>query len=416
MNRSRPIIGIDVGTSKVATVVGQIQEGIIHIVSVAKVQNTGVRKGMVIEAEEVVSAISNALGEAERIAGTPLSLAFVGVEGVGINSVDAKGVVAVSRADGEITDSDVERVLEASKTAALPANHEILHVIPKNFTIDGQGEIKDPIGTTGIRLEVDSHIIGVSTTTLRNLTKSIYQAGLQIEGMIFSPLAASKALLTKKQKETGVILIDMGAGTTSMVVFEEGDIISSKVIPIGSNHITNDIAIGLRTNLDVAERIKAEFVTNFQKAREGEKLDLAKIQSGEEGRFSKKYLVEIVDARLKEIFGLVRSELKRIHKDGMLPAGAVLTGGGAQLTGLVDFVKDYLKLPAQVGKPVLELSGMVDKLDDPIYTASVGLMLWGIEIEAQEEGPTGRFGIDLKGLNFEKIINKTKNIFKQFLP
>lgn len=413
MLKQNIVVGLDVGTTKVATCVGSYQENGMEIIGLAKTPNTGLRKGMVADIEETVSAISAVLENAERMAGIPLTSCYVGINGSHINSINSKGVIAVSRADGEITQSDVERVIEASRAVAIPPNREILHVIPKDFIVDGQEGIKDPVGMTGIRLEVETHVISGSTSAIRNLSKCVTQAGLDIERIIFSPLATAKMLLSKKQKELGVALIDMGAGTTSIAVFEEGDIIHCGVVPVGSMHITNDIAIGLRISLDAAEKIKLKFGTAIgEKIRDSETINLSDFENGESEKTKRKYVAEIIEARLTEIFSFVKDDLKKIGKDGMLPAGIVLTGGGALLEGLVDFVKEYLRLPAQIGLPILEASGVVDKLDNPVYATSVGLMFWGLDEAPLETNGLSKLNIP----NMGGVVEKTKNFFKQFLP
>jgi len=407
------VAGLDIGSAKVALCTAKMQEGLIHLVTLSKAPNAGLRKGLVVDMEETVSAISMALEETERKAGQPLASVFVGIGGAHISSTNSRGVIAVSRADGEITPSDVERVVEAARAVAMPPNREILHVIPRHFIVDSQNGITDPVGMTGIRLEVEAHVVGGSTSAIKNLVKCIEQAGLQIDGMIFAPLAAAKMLLSKKQKEIGVILVDIGAGTTSLAVFEEGDIIHCNVLPIGSLHITNDIAIGLKTSLEVAEKVKLQFGHALpDEVRATEIIDLAKIKSEERGRVTRKELSEIIQARLDEIFTLIKNDLRQISKEGMLPAGVVFTGGGSKLEGLCEAAKEGLKLPAQIGTPVFEASGMVDKFDDPVYSTAVGLTLWGLE---EGEKPQYRLP-QLKIKDFGGILGKTKDFFKQFLP
>jgi cell division protein FtsA len=261
---------------------------------------------------------------------------------------------------------------------------------------------------SGVRLEVEAHVIGVATGAIKNLTKCVFQSGINIEDMVFGPLALSKLLLSKKQKELGVILIDFGAGTTSLAVFEEGDLIHSAVLPIGSSHITNDIAIGLRISLDIAERIKKEYgICDPSQVAEKETLDLSKFSKNEQEEVSKKYVAEIIEARISELFSMIKEELRKIDRDGMLPAGAVLTGGGSRLKGLVDAAKDNLKLPAQIGLPALQITGMVDKVDDPVYAQAVGLVLWGTEEERVRRFP---------GISVSSIPSKIKDFLKQFLP
>jgi len=409
------VLAIDIGSTKVVAVVGQIQEGIIQVIGFGKSQNAGLRRGTVVDVEETVSAVSAAVEEAEQSAGVPLASCFGSISGNQIVSVDSKGVIAVSRADGEIQAVDIGRVIDAARSVALPPNYEILHINAKNFAVDGQTQIKDPTGMSGIRLEVNAHVIGVSTVALKNLSKAITQSGLNIEGIVFSALAASKAYISKKQKEIGVILIDIGASNTSIAVFEEGALIHSKVIPIGSNHITNDIAIGLKITLEAAEKIKlSEITLNNDKINESTKVDLSKYDKNEKEQPSLKYVCEIAEARLNEIYGLIKQELSDIERDEMLPAGAILVGGGAKIDGIETFTKSHLGLPAQVGKPYMEISGIVDKLDDPEYATAVGLMMWGLD--EKQINVSNKSRLDLQIGNWGGAFDKVKSIFKNFIP
>lgn len=410
MTKHNISVGLDVGTTKVALCVGAYNEGKIDIKALAKAYNSGLRRGMVVDIEDTVSAISAVLEDAERTANIPITSAFIGIGGAHITSVSSKGVIAVSRADGEIAEEDVKRVIEAAHAVAMPPNQEILHVIPKNFIIDGQNNIKDPIGMIGVRLEAETHVIGGSMAAIKNLSKCVEQAGLEIDGIILSLLASAKTLLSKKQKEMGVILVDFGAGTTGIAVFEEGELIHCNILPVGSMHITNDIAIGLRISLEAAEKIKLKYASALSgKIKTDENINLNSFDPQEKEKVSKKYIAEIVDARLDEIFSMIRNELKSIGKDGMLPAGVIFTGGGSKLNGLIDYTKDNLRLPAQIGYPMQEISGIVDKLDDPLYTTSIGLMLWGLESHAKE-----RSVINLSKLG--GVSEKIKSFFKNFMP
>lgn len=407
------IVGLDVGTTKVAVCVGQLQEDLLNVVGFGFAPNSGMRKGIVADVEETVSAISAALDEAERMSGIPLTNAYIGINGTHISSTNSKGVIAVSRADGEISEADMERVLEAARAVALPPNREIIHVLPKNYVIDGQEGVKDPVGMQGIRLEVETTVIGGATSAIKNLAKCVYQAGLETNGLVFSPLATSKALLSKRQKESGVIMIDMGAGTTTYVVYEEGEVVRTSILPIGSTHITNDIAIGLRTNLDLAEKIKLRHgVASPGMVRESEKIDLSELDDKENQRIPRRFVAEIIEARLNEIFGMIKEDLSAIDRDGMLPAGVILTGGGAKLEGLVEYVKETLKLPVQVGNPLLEISGLTDRLDDPAYATAIGLMLWGIFETAADNSPAR--GPELP--QFGGIVDKARGFLKNFMP
>ena len=411
MAQSNISVGIDVGSTKVITCVGKFEDGKIDIIGMGKSNNCGIRKGVIVDIEETVSAISASLEEAERMAGVPLQAAIVGITGPHIEAEETRGVIAVSRGDGEITPEDATRAIEAAKINPNKPNREVLHVIPQGFIIDGQEEIKDPTGMTGIRLEVISSVISSSTNAVKSLGRAIDQSGLHVLDLVFSPIATSKVLLSKRQMDIGVILVDIGASSTSYAVFEEGNMINCGVIPIGSTHITNDIAIGLRTNIEIADAIKLKYGYAIpDKIGEKEEISLNKMDKNEEGVASVKYVAEIIEARLNEIFLMIKDALREIGRDGTLPAGIVLTGGGARTEGIVELAKNTMCLPAQVGKPVIEISGLVDKIDDPVYATSIGLMLWGKD----KTGGGSSFDFDVPGLT--GIIGKVRSVFKSFLP
>ena len=406
------VVGLDVGTQYVRAVIGQRSaEGPEpSVIGMGVVPSNGVRRGTVVDVEETVKAITSAIDEAERSSGTSVGNAFVNISGNHIESQNSRGVVAVSRADSEIGAEDVARAVEAAKAVAVPANKEIIHVLPREYIVDGQEGIKDPIGMNGIRLEVEAHVISAASPQIKNVTKCVYQAGVDVEDLVFSGLAAATGVLSKRQKELGVALLDVGAGVSDLTVFEEGDVFHSAVIPIGGSHVTNDLAIGLRTDTDIAERVKLEYgfaVPNDLKGKET--VDLAALSHGDEHRVSRKLIAEIIEARVAEILTLVKKELKKIDRDGKLPAGVVLTGGTAKLPGLVDAAKDNLGLPAQVGFPS-ELKG-VEKVDDPSFATSIGLMLWGFETQAS--GRTSRRFSNLPGSQY---LDKVRTVVKQFLP
>ncbi|MEK7096423.1 MAG: cell division protein FtsA [Patescibacteria group bacterium] len=409
--RNNLSVGIDIGTTKVITCIGKFENGITDIIGLGSSLNQGIRRGVIVDVEETVSAISASLVEAEKMSGMKVANAFVGISGAHIQSEDTKGVIAVSKADGEIGEVDVEKVIESTKTTPSQPNREILHVIPRYFIIDGHEEIKDPVGMTGIRLEVIASVISTSTNALKSLTRAVTQAGVSISGLVYSPISTAGLLLSKRQQDIGVVLIDIGAGSTSYSVFEEGDMIISEVIPIGSIHITNDIAIGLRTNIDLADLIKLKYGYAIpDKIDEKEEIDLRKLDKNEEGTANVKYISEIIEARLNEILMIVKERLTRIDRDGALPAGVVLTGGGAKIEGVVELTKSTMHLPAQVGRPILEISGLIDKLDDPVYATAIGLMLWG---KNKNEGGSS-FDFDIPGMG--GFIDKTRNFFRHFLP
>lgn len=409
MARENISVGLDIGSTKVVACVGKFENSSIDIIGIGKSLNQGMRKGSIVDIEETVSAISAALEEAERMAGMPITSAIVGIDGAHIESEDSKGVIAVSRADGEITETDIDRVVEAARAIPNKPNREVLHVIPKTYVIDGRDGVKDPIGMQGIRLELDAHIISTSSNAIKSTVKCVEQSGLSPLEVVFSPLASSKLLLSKRQMEIGVVLIDIGAAGTSYAVFEEGDLISCGVVPIGSSHITNDVAIGLRTSLDVAELLKIKHGYALpDKVAEKEEVRLSTFDKKDEGVASVRYVAEIIEARLNEILSIVQDKLKAIGRDGTLPAGVILTGGGAKIEGIVELTKETLRLPAQIGVPLSEISGLVDKLEDPVYATSVGLMLWGRE--------KGHARVMSENSNMTGALKKARDFFKQFLP
>jgi cell division protein FtsA len=298
-------------------------------------------------------------------------------------------VIAVSRPDGEIGPDDVSRVIEASQMVSSPPNYEILHVIARNFSVDQQTGVKDPVGMTGIRLEVDAHIIQGLSTHLRNISKVVFRTGVDIDDIVLSVLAASEAVLSRRQKELGVCLLSIGGMTTSLAVFEEGDLLSTAVLPVGGAHITNDIAIGLRTSIDLAEIVKREYGSaSAAKVTRKDEVSMAEIAPLETGVFSRRYVAEIIQARLEEIFELADKELVKTNKSGMLPAGVVLTGGGSQISGVQDVAKSVFRLPAAMGVS-LELPSAIEKIKEPEMSAALGLVLWWHAAE-RDHGSSGR--------------------------
>ena len=411
MTKKQVSVGLDIGSSKVAVCIASGEEGAIDILGIGKAASNGVRKGAVVDIEETVSAISAALEEAERMCDFSVGSVVIGIGDPNIVSEISHGIIAVAKTDGEITEDDAMRVIEAARAVPNQPNREILHVIPKTFTIDGQSGIADPVGMSGIRLEVDTNIISGSLPTIKNLNHSVTQAGLSVADLVFSPLATAKIMLSRQQKEIGVILINIGAGTTNYVVFEESDLLHSNVLPIGSGHITNDIAIGLRTNINLAEIIKIKYgYASPERIDEKEEIDLSKLDKSETGSANVKYIAEIIEARLNELFMLIRDDLRSINREGMLPAGVVLTGGGAKLEGISEMVKNVLRLPSQIGKPAITLSGVVDNMNDPVYATSAGLAVWGIE--------SGNLSSSHKMSESEAggMVSKLKGVFKNFLP
>lgn len=415
MPKEQYIVGLDIGTHTIRVVQGKLEEtGKINIVGAASVPANGLRKGVIVDIDEAVSSISAALERVERMTGVPVQHANVSVGGNHIACMDSKGVIAVSRADGEISENDIVRVIDASQAISIPPNREVIHVIPKTFTLDGQAGIKDPIGMTGIRLEVETVIIHGALPFLKNLTKAITQTGLEVDQMVLSPLAAATSVLNKRQKELGVALIDLGAGTTSIAVYEENNLLHTAIVPVGSMHITNDIAIGLRCTIDAAEKVKLLYggASPAMMDKLGE-VDMSKIDPEEETRIPQTMVGEIIEARLEEIFDLCSRELKKIERDGKLPAGIVLTGGGAELPGIVEFAKHRLRLPVSIGSPT-ETDTIIDQVVNPSFATVVGLALWG----GTPSGAFSEFSITrpLRGLLENQNVVKLKKWFRAILP
>lgn len=380
MVKQKYITVLDIGSSFIRVVVAEVILGEKpRIVGVGRTRSLGMRKGVIIDLEDVVASIKSSIEKAERMSGVQIEDIFVSVGGSHLRCVPTKGVIGVSKADGEVTEDDVERVIDSSQTISLAHNYEVLHIIPQSFSLDDQKGIREPVGMTGVRLEMKGIVITGFTPYLKNIAKCINRANLELNGFVASPLAASKAVLNKRQQELGVALIDIGGETTSLAVFEERELVYLSVLPIGANHITNDVAIGMRTAIDVAEKAKLKYGSAIpEEINKNEKINLANLCSDEEGVVSRRHVAEIIEARVEEIFQLVEKELKKINRSALLPAGAVLTGGGSCLYGMVDLAKENLKLPAQVGFPN-GLSGLVDKIDDPSCAVVVGAILWIIE-------------------------------------
>ncbi|MDE2311469.1 MAG: cell division protein FtsA [Patescibacteria group bacterium] len=415
MSKETYIVGLDVGTANIRAVQAKLEgeTGRFNVIGASEAPSQGLRRGVIVDIEEAVSSVAVALENLERMTGVPVEAANVSIGGNHITSVASHGVIAVSRADGEIMESDIVRAVDASQVISIPNNREVLHVFPKSFILDGQTGIKDPLGMSGIRLEVDTLIVQAGLPFVKNLTKAITQAGLEIEDLVLAPCAAAEAVLSKRQRELGVALVDLGAGTTSLAIYEEGDLLHTAVIPIGQMHVTNDIAIGLRCSIDTAEKVKLLYGHCDVKAIDREEeIDLSKLDSSEEQSALRGYVVEIIEARLEEIFDRVNAELKKSGRDGKLPAGLVLTGGGSKLPGAVEFAKKRLRLPAGLGMPQ-NVTTVIDRVDDPAFATAVGLVLWGGKFSA---GGGDKLASFMSGWLQKDSVAKLRKWLKSFLP
>lgn len=411
MAKSRIVASLDIGNSKIRTVVGMKDDEspVINVIGVGLAPSTGLRKGAVIDVEETINSISASLEDAERMAGEPINHVFLGIGGNNIESISSKGVIAISNGENEIGEDDVDRVLEAAQAVTIPSNRRILRIIPKTFTVDEQKGIKYPVGMTGIRMEVETHIITGFEPIIKNLEKCVLQSGVDIDDIIPNCLAPAEAVLSKRQKELGVVVVDIGCGGTSVTVFEDGAMLYTSMVPVGGENVTNDVAIGLRTSIDTAEKIKIEYGNVVpEDVNDRETIDLSLISKIDTHVISKKQLVEIIEARYHEILIMVKDELAKIHRDGMLPAGVILTGAGAKMPGVIDLARETLNLPAQIGFPQ-NYDGVVDKIDDPAYATAIGLLIWGSRFE-------GRHHMGLKGLNLRKGLVNMKGWLKNLFP
>jgi len=371
------------------------------------------KKSAIVDLEKVLATLTQSLDGAERMAGCQVNQAWLSIGGTHIKSQNSKGVVAVAHPNQEITSEDVERVIEAAKAIATPPNYEILHVIPKNFTVDSQTGIKDPIGMSGIRLEVETQIVQGLTSQIKNLTKCIYRTGIDIDDLVLSILATAESVLTNRQKELGVVVVNLGGATSGLAVFEENDLLQTTVLPIGSEYVTNDIALGLKISIDTAEKIKIREGSCLPKeVKKNDLVKYAELGAPEDGDFSRKEVAEIIEARIEEIMENVDKELKKIGKSGMLPAGVVLTGGGAKLDGLAEVAKNVLRLPASLGYP-RELISNIGKVSDLSFTTAIGLVLWGSQL--QERGRHGLMPFQIGG-SIEGATKHLRKWFKNILP
>lgn len=390
MSKNRVLAAIEIGSSKVATLISKVEEdpvsleSVINIVGASSVASKGIKKGQIVNIEEAVEAAVSSVESSERMAGYNLDSAYLAIGGAQIHSQNSHGVVAISDPNGEITQSDVDRAIEAASAVTLPASREVIHVLPREYIVDGESGVRDPIGMSGVRLEVDTHIISASGSSIKNIKKAVAEVGIQIEGMVFTGLASAEAVVSPTEKELGCVLIDVGGGTTSIVVFVDGSISYSGVIPIGASHVTNDLAVGLRCSLEDAEKIKLALSSKKKKTGtaaipEEDELDLSTLGVTEIRKISRKTLLEgIIRPRLNEIFTMVKIELEKQGLANRIPSGAIITGGGAETAGVIDSAKRMLGLQVRVGIPS-NLTGLIDDIMTPAFSTSIGLLKFGVK-------------------------------------
>lgn len=406
-------VGIDIGTTTVRTVVAHIDgaTGVPTIVGVGKATNSGMRKGVVVNLNGPAQAIDDALGEAERMSGYQVDAATLSVNGAHILSTHADGMVAVGAGDHEITRDDLARIEEVATLGKIPANREILDVVPHAYKLDGQDNIKDPLGMTGTRLEIDAHVISGLTPYLVNVQKAAESAKVEPHAVVVTSIAAARAVLGEQQIENGAAVIDMGGATTSIAIYEEGDLQYTGVVPVGGVSVTNDLAIGLKTDPEIAEKIKLEHATAVSRT---ENSTVTVKHDGEIHSFETTDIDEIVEARLEELFEAIQLQLRKAGRAGKLPSGVVLTGGGAQLKHMADYAKHYLGLAARVGKPT-GYGGVADDIEKPAYATAIGLMLIDAERSSQNGSSTGSHKKAATSLpNAQGVVTKITKLFGRF--
>jgi cell division protein FtsA len=414
----RTIVGIDVGTTKVCTIVAQASDtGKLNILGVGLTPSKGMDKGVVVNIDDAVSAISASVEKAERLSGYRIGTAFVGVSGRHISSLNSRGVVAVQRPDHEITRNDVARAVESAQAVAIPTQREIIHVIPRAYVVDGHEGIRDPIGMSGFRLEVETHIVTGEVMAIQNLIRSVQKTGVEIDDLILQPLASGEACLSADDKDRGVMLVDMGGGTTDIAIFVQGGVWHTSVISVGGNHFTNDITYVLHTPHNTAEYLKIRYGSAIAgdppvEADSDDQIEIDTLTVGEKQKISRHLLNDIIQARAEQVVELIYNEIKRSGYEGMLPAGIVLTGGAAQLGRFDELMRDMLGMPVRIGVPT-DLSGLNDSLDSPSYATGVGLLRWGSRHGLSMLGPTHRTD---ERQGWGNVYERFKGWLREFLP
>ncbi len=414
MSQPYTITGIDIGNATIKVVVARVNaEGTApEIIGTGCASSaSGLRAGEIVDIKETVDNLRNALNQAANMAGQPIRRAYVSVNGIHIASQVSRGVIAVSRADQEISANDIDRVIQAASVVSLPANREIIHVIPRDFIIDGTEYVRDPLGMKGVRLEADVLIVHGLSRHLKNLAKCVNECGVEVADFVFAPLAGSLSALDKHQKEYGVAHLDFGGGTASLTVFDQADMIHNAILKIGSRHITNDLAILLKTSMESAERIKVDLGAVNEKEDRRMKPKMTDLTSYMDEQFivPRRQLVQVIDARVNELLDMVTTELQKVGKDGKLPAGVVISGGGSKLPGFATLVRDTLGLPVKLAKP-LHVEAF-DAAMDPAFSVAIGLVVWGYDREVGESGRPVASGPAMPGW-----ASKALGWLKNFLP
>jgi cell division protein FtsA len=391
------VVGLDIGTSKVVAIVCEINaDGQVEIIGIGSHPSRGLKKGVVVNIESTVQSIQRAVEEAELMAGCQIHSVYAGIAGSHIRSLNSHGIVAIR--DNEVTAADVERVIDAARAVAIPADQKILHILPQEFIIDHQEGIREPIGMSGVRLEAKVHIVTGAVSAAQNIVKCVRRCGLEVDDIILEQLASSYAVLTEDEKELGVCLVDIGGGTTDIAIFIDGAIRHTAVIPIAGDQVTNDIAVALRTPTQFAEEIKIKYGCALrQLANVNESIEVPSVGDRPPRRLARQTLAEVIEPRYEELLGLVQAELQRSGYEGLVAAGVVLTGGTAKMEGVIELAEEVFHLPVRLGVPQ-NVMGLVDVVRNPIHATGVGLLLFACQNRTAGRGADGKVRDGVKGV------------------
>ena len=414
MAKGGRLVGVDIGSTKVCCVIANPPDPALGeelvISGVGEVPSEGLRKGVIVNLEKTVKAIEAAVHAAERMSGHRVDSVYAGLAGGHMKSVNSHGVVAVAGGDREITQKDVDRVIDAARTVSIPNDSEVIHVMPRSYTVDGHEGVRDAVGMSGARLEVETHIISGASTAVQNVVKAVHGAGFNVDDLVTQSLASAEAVLNDNELDQGVAVADIGGGTTDIAIFTEGSVIHTAVLPVGGNHVTNDLAIGLRTSLTDAEAAKINYGHALpQLIPRDEIIDIQPIGSEKVQGVPRAYLAEIIGPRANEILEMIRAEIAASGLQGLLPGGLVLTGGGAKLLGLPELAAEVLDLPVRVGTP-LKVRGMADKVAGPSFATSVGLIKWGAKLTTPSHASDGAGAASLQDA-YQKTLRWLRDFF-----
>lgn len=404
--KDRIIVGLDIGTTKICAVVGELSDGQVNIIGIGTSPSKGLRKGVVVNIESTVQSIKKAVEEAELMAGCHITSVYAGIAGGHIKGINSHGVIAVK--NKEITPSDVKRVIDAASAVSIPMDREVIHVIPQEFIVDDQDGIKDPVGMSGVRLEGRVHIVTGAITSAQNIIKCANRAGLDVDDIVLEQLSSSEAVLTSEEKELGVAIIDIGGGTTDLVIFLNGSIKHTAVFSLAGNHVTSDISIGLRTPIEEAEKIKIRYgCALISMVRKDETIEVPSVGGRKPRILSRQTLAEIIEPRMEEILSLVHDEIMKMGYRNMLTSGLILTGGGAILEGVPELAEQIFNLPVRRGIPI-GIGGLVDLVNSPLYATGVGLVLYGSRKRSQSRFKVGERNV------FSKVTHRMREWIGEF--